>query len=108
MSKSKHTPGPWESKAFTNVSRNEDRVHIRGANKRIVAAITNHPGECASLDENVSDEDKANARLIACAPELLQALRNIIDSAPIRGLPRALENDIQLACGLVTKAEGRE
>lgn len=39
--------------------------------------------------------------------ELLQVLKNIVSSAPIVGLPLALEKDIQAACALITKLEAK-
>lgn len=56
---SKHTPGPWKATYKTvTAPETEDRlpldVHIHGGNR---------------------DDNKANARLIAAAPELLEALK---------------------------------
>lgn len=42
-------------------------------------------------------------RVLYAAPEMLQALKNIVASAPITGLPLALEKDIQTACDLITR-----
>ena len=41
--------------------------------------------------------------LFAAAPEMLRALKNIVSSAPLIGLPLALEKDIQSACELITR-----
>ena len=52
-----YTPGPWKV----------DRPYIRGAGRAI-----------ASLESGRNEgEDAANARLIAAAPELFEALRDI-------------------------------
>ena len=46
------------------------------------------------------DEAMANARLIAAAPELLEALRNLTH-------PMASDEDLQHALAVIAKAEGR-
>jgi hypothetical protein len=47
------------------------------------------------------DEMWANARLIAAAPELLEALRNLTH-------PMASDEDLQNALAVIAKAEGRD
>ena len=44
-------------------------------------------------------------RVLSAAPEMLQALKNIVSSAPLIGLPLALEKDIQSACDLIARLE---
>lgn len=62
---SKHTPGPW----------------INAGNGDIIAI---HPTQCGGVKDvctvymTESDEDDANARLIAAAPDLLAALEMIL------------------------------
>lgn len=60
MSKAKHTPGPWDE--------NNGRV-FRGNSGSI----------CILTDQHSFGEYRANARLIAAAPELLEALQSIIE-----------------------------
>ena len=78
---SKYTLGPWETLTFSQHELQTDfamvkigeRVHMIG----------------------YSDEDKANARLIASAPELLAALQEVIAAADGKGwdqLSPSLEN----------------
>lgn len=50
---------------------------------------------------NGLDEAWANARLIAAAPELLEALRNLTH-------PMASDDDLQHALAVIAKAEGRD
>jgi hypothetical protein len=69
--KIRHTPGPWE------VSSHQD-------NEQIVIRSIN--GIVANLDSNKDDrisvgECLANAKLIAAAPEMLQALKWLLDDA---------------------------
>jgi hypothetical protein len=66
MSKSKHTPGPW----VDGMSKYREGVLVVRANVpggRILA-------EFGSDDEPLDETDRANARLIAAAPDLLEAL----------------------------------
>ena len=56
---SKFTPGPWRKCGF-NVSVNPDCYYLLKNNAKLTAG-----------------ELEANARLIAAAPELLEALRNL-------------------------------
>jgi hypothetical protein len=46
-------------------------------------------------------EDEANARLIAAAPEMLEALRSLTH-------PMASDEDLENALAVIAKAEGRE
>jgi hypothetical protein len=46
-------------------------------------------------------EDEANARLIAAAPEMLEALQSLTH-------PMASDEDLQNALAVIAKAEGRE
>lgn len=90
-----HTPGPWE------VAPNG--VCVFAANLRTGAGIA-HCGMAARTREEVA----ANARLIAAAPCMLAALKDIsacLDAEAEGGLtdPEALENIIQ---GAIEKAQG--
>ena len=78
MTNTNHTPGPW---TIAGVSLNPHEGHViesDSADGRTIAWT------CNSLDNNgeecISQEDIANARLIASAPELLQALENLVAS----------------------------
>lgn len=60
----KHTPGPWK---FASDQHSDYQHAIAAENgKHVGAAYHNHP--C-----RMTAEEKANARLIAAAPELLEA-----------------------------------
>jgi hypothetical protein len=62
----KHTPGPWES--------NDYRVCGRlGKNERITVVCDTAHNQATRTEEN-----RANARLIAAAPELLQSLYSFL------------------------------
>lgn len=69
-----HTPGPWNVASGEIIS-----------DTRYVAKIYDwsNPGQCApayaEINAGLRAESDANARLIAAAPELLGALRKIVD-----------------------------
>ena len=69
--KSKHTPGPWRAEGFENLVVNA--VTPEGTACTIIVA----PG--GSYMAGLA-ELKANAQLIAAAPELLEALRGLVNS----------------------------
>ena len=103
----KHTPGPWKI-----LPGNEQCIGgtvISGANDYHVATATRTPEECA------------NAHLIAAAPELLEALRDIsatagmiVEAYYMSGDPERmagayhLRQSIDLARAAIAKAEDDE
>ena len=64
---SKHTPGPWSLTSFDGTRMAEVRVDGK------LACLLH------SFSRNSTLEDEANARLIAAAPDLLEALEDLID-----------------------------
>jgi len=86
---SKHTPEPW--------------IYI--GNGDIVARSENYCGgekDIASVFLTVNDEDEANARLIAAAPDLLEALQAIM--AGVAGCER--QPHWEAARAAIAKATG--
>lgn len=67
--KPKHTPGPWTVLA-------QDHTQVRAAESRFVADCGFGPSSSPRMDEA-----RANAHLIASAPELLSALEALIHVA---------------------------
>jgi len=93
MSAGTHTPGPWR------VGPVDDTV-VTDADGKEVAAID---GDYNSPDEWPRME--ANARLIAAAPELLDALKRLIEPSPgVAKLPPWVYGIVVPA---IAKAEGR-
>lgn len=95
MNNSKHTPGPWRFDLDFDVQ-----------------SVTGYPIAHAKFPSRSNSirqpgkklEQEANARLIAAAPELLEALKNMINHvghAPDDPLFNA-------AKGVIAKAEGRD
>lgn len=84
-----HTPGPWE------VSMGED---VRAENGRWVAKMYSQ-GSISDAARIVA-ESEANARLIAAAPELLAALKGMLD-------PDGYTPVLAIARAAIAKAEGK-
>lgn len=83
--KIKHTPGKW---AVSNHMDNGDLV-IRDKDEQIICNI-----DCDRSAFNISDnEAKANAKLIAAAPELLEALTELLRQSQliINGIPASVK-----------------
>lgn len=86
MSEMKHTPGPWRTNGCY-ISSNYGEV--------------GHAYWVSSMPDGMSE---ANARLIAAAPELLEALQAIIDGPGLDCVP---DNDVQaLISSAIAKATG--
>lgn len=94
-----HTPGPWQ--------------RLRTVSDKIVI-ISDHPAasyfHIAEMGTHDGDEvAQENARLIAAAPELLEALKGIIEGGNLdHGTYWQVDvSDIDKARAAITKAEGR-
>lgn len=101
----KHTPGPWNVTGWENVT-------VNAANGSTI--VTTPGGGNATGDGITLVEIQANARLIATAPEMLEALKVLSANRELgeyesqkQGLPRMIEaND--LARQAIAKAEGKK
>lgn len=76
MSDSKHTPGPWE---ILPEEAGRDYIRVRGTipGSRFKVSnvlVTTYKGQATEAYDREIKETRANARLIAAAPELLEAL----------------------------------
>ncbi len=103
---SKHTPGPWVvDEANTNlVARLVDGVY------EYVCAV--EPSSFSTREYN-NEQEEADARLIAAAPELLEALKmgyaDTMDYIQRNHLSGAENNRwLVLARAAITKAEGEK
>lgn len=97
MNNSKHAPGPWSIDTEYNTIIDVDESDV----------VQLYP-------EDVSDEAAANARLIAAAPELLEALKSLnerLTDLNSRGLlpnDKKLNTLIRESFDLTEKATGGE
>lgn len=102
MSTMKHTPGPWRVER-QNASPTTGEWMIAGANPGYLAEVRDCGSGCA----------KANARLIAAAPELLAALELAVqhyDEWASAELPHDLDEErlpwLAPARAVIAKAKG--
>ncbi len=73
MSNPKHTPGPWRvSKTSEDLPHHQDIVSIRGPTGCLIGEVYN-----SSQEDLWDTKDEPNARLIAAAPLLFEALKAI-------------------------------
>jgi hypothetical protein len=72
-----HTPGPW----VADLNTYPVMVRSQAETWPLVDELGNEEGRAGVFIANTAD-NKANARLIAAAPELLMALREIAASYP--------------------------
>ena len=100
---SKHTPGPWELRGWSvKCPTNNFRVARIGEADKALRQFGDY--------EDMEAECRANARLIAAAPELLEACQTVL-----AGIERGLPIDADTVNGLVVarlrtaidKAKGR-
>lgn len=93
----KHTPGPW--KAFPSDPAD-------GAECYYLTAVELR-GEIACIYGPQRDEQEANARLIAAAPELLEALEGLLAHlGPDGYIPNAGGTATERARAAIAKATG--
>ena len=89
MSEQKHTPGPWEIEPFGDGKMAEIRVEGR------LACLLH------SFSKRPTIEDEANARLIAAAPELLEALQRLSAQCERLRMAWQLESDAERTARVV-------
>jgi hypothetical protein len=102
MSAATFTPGPWA-------------VQGQGYSTQVYAADGRHYNICADIDLNGNPENQANARLIAAAPDLYDALvqcRSVLGTAlrdatdPVAR--RVITRKIEVANAALAKARGEQ
>lgn len=84
----KHTPGPW----LADVATDENEC---------VELFVRRDGDAVAIAGDISS--RANARLIAAAPDLLEALRYILSDS----ISFLRNTAIEQALAAIAKAEGR-
>jgi hypothetical protein len=109
---SAHTPGPWVA-AFTG-----PHVETRHGFWKIAPVDASGRPDWDREVAATADDNEANARLIAAAPDLLEALRSLFALEAVRGLwddgpegegwpSRALSQAIAAGDAALAKADGR-
>ena len=98
----KHTPGPWITRLE---SAPMHAVQLAGQYGRAIVAYVPAPEGWSLAHQD------ANARLIAAAPELLDALKRMLaayDADKARGIAFGNDNAADQARAAIAKAEGSE
>jgi hypothetical protein len=108
-----HTKGPWH----TGQGNGEGSIFCESGRMRLESGGTTLYPVCAISRGWDEGEDAANARLIAAAPDLLEALRGLIDQLEAAGIHIPGEDSGQWhgaegisfsrAIEAIAKAEGR-
>jgi hypothetical protein len=96
MSETKHTPGPWKA-SYDRYERKHSFVGDGMWFGKISWTVT-------------SDRNEADARLIAAAPELLEALKLFVRAEKMArdgNPPQDADELIKLGDSAIAKAEGR-
>lgn len=94
----KHTPGPWSAN-FMKLNGETYHWHVTDAKRGTMNAVAMADEESGT--PRTAEELRANAQLIAAAPELLAALASIVEMNP--ELPMGM---IEAAREAVSKATG--
>lgn len=103
----KHTPGPWYVDTEYSIQIMKHMEHLVGTTK-----YTDYTVADISEGGFTGEEELANARLIAAAPELLEALQELL-AWDLDSLPgevslgfSGIEKDIARAKAVIAKATG--
>lgn len=114
MADAKHTPGPWR---VSGVSMQTGNVSISmDAHRIVIAEVTNAASFSdmlvgamkrggGSFDQDDCHTQMANARLIAAAPDMIEALRQMVANAEADG--KEYRDCYKKAVAAIAKAEGR-
>jgi len=110
---SNHTPGPWKA---TCLDREDERRTLFWDIEQVRKPGQGYRGGIGTIhaSEHIGgvtiEERDANARLIAAAPDLLEALKDLIDDLEIRSTKGVVNCSHGVYCSArqaIAKAEGR-
>lgn len=74
-----HTPGPWVVDEYAIPERSGSALYIRSDERHWAICVAHETAGCTAAWRDVSAaEARANARLIAAAPQMLEALREAL------------------------------
>lgn len=92
----KHTPGPWQVSGLAVIGTRDVRVNFGSGDEIKKESI------CRVTAKSDAGEDRANANLIAAAPEMLETLKLVTDNC---GNPNC--STCKAVRATIAKAEGR-
>ncbi len=101
-----HTLGPWE--IDENEIFAEGDYFVARVNKNQYTPHTDKRKAVTSKNWSLSEQDKANARLIAAAPELLAAARMANQELLDLGVGSSASPALQALWSAIAKAEGQQ
>lgn len=95
-----HTPGPWACEFHETAAGTQFGIVVGGKGKAgLMDTVICHAPDYRDEPVSYKAFKSANARLIAAAPDLMEALKTIKENA---GNP---ENVYHIACAAIAKAE---
>ena len=106
MTKQKHTPGPWESDAAMVWAPGAQKVVCQASDPSPLSGFVEH--KTVAAGSPLLGEVFANARLIAAAPELLVALKDLLYQCRQLHGEETQCLDFDQAEAAIAKAEGVE
>lgn len=95
-----HTPGPWHALTRENYTLGGDSIEVVLLNEEglvcdSIAQVLLDTGDDAPEERKVWKQHEANARLIAAAPDLLGALKQVMEQLDSGVLVRDISKDAQ-------------
>ena len=109
---SKHTPGPWEAVSIWESSSISDddaiRYGIISTKQPLAACVANKTNDICTVWYRASESrTDANARLIAAAPEMYEALNEVASWMLAPGDSAFPDESLERICRILAKVEGR-
>ena len=102
----KHTPGPWKP-----VKREQDLSEPGKYSPEYYAIMEAVEGSLVAEVHHAGiewEEFKANARIVAAAPDLLKALKMAIHALQVHGIDETMAGEFEILTNAVAKVEGED
>ncbi len=103
MNTAKHTPGPWVVNDSTENDDDTTLTICAPADDVEIATMSAYENGCECFSEI-----RANAHLIAAAPELLAIIKDMRQAFYVKGTRKALLEVMERSKDLIAKSEGRQ
>lgn len=109
----KHTPGPWSPAFYTVTPEMLERFTVGSVHHAV--AVNDRPQEPNGLlvalcgdEDGLDSQSAADARLIAAAPEMLEALQGVLDQIGdcFRDVWRNNDHDTEHYCPICNELNG--
>ena len=103
-----HTPGSWVASENGHILVDEESDYWRPRLEYANRGMGLEGWRIASMEPGWTQEDKANARLIAAAPDLLAALQALVTHRTGAGTAAQIHQHYEAARAAIAKAGGAE